>query len=179
MRCLATALCLLATVVPAFAQECLPSRALNLPLLALTAGAPENFDLRDLRQAMRDEVSSREDTTHTKFEIKTHLGFAAGYDNNIPHGSIGYYVTVAEWHRWNFGTPSLELGISRYPAVSPRTGESFMKDQFTLLISVASVHYRAGHLRAWGVNWYVNFEQVYDLRTNLPGSQFGISFSRK
>jgi len=29
------------------------------------------------------------------------------------------------------------------------------------------------------MNWYLNLEQIYDLRYNMTGSQFGISLSNK
>jgi hypothetical protein len=54
-----------------------------------------------------------------------------------------------------------------------------MSSQATVFISIASIHYRLGYLRSVGANWYLNLEQVYDLRYNLAGSQFGVSFSSK
>jgi hypothetical protein len=47
------------------------------------------------------------------------------------------------------------------------------------MISLASVHYRVGYVHSLGSNLYINLEQVFDARHNLPGSQFGLSFSRK
>jgi hypothetical protein len=44
---------------------------------------------------------------------------------------------------------------------------------------VASAHYRAGYIKALGVNWYVNLEQVFDVHASRAGSQLGVSFSRK
>jgi hypothetical protein len=46
-------------------------------------------------------------------------------------------------------------------------------------VSLASAHYRVGYVRAWGVNWYVNVEQVFDMNANRGGSQIGLSFSTK
>jgi hypothetical protein len=113
------------------------------------------------------------------FVVKEHLGLAGGWDGGIVHGSVGFYLTVAELGRWNFGVPSMEIGVGRYPAYNPLTRQSSMKDELTFLVSVASVHYRAGYLRSWGVNCYINLEQVFDLHSNQAGSQFGLSFSRK
>ena len=46
---------------------------------------------------------------------KQHIGASVGYDNSLLHGGVGFYVTVAEWGRWNFGIPSLGAGWTRYP----------------------------------------------------------------
>jgi hypothetical protein len=54
-----------------------------------------------------------------------------------------------------------------------------MRNQPTVFVSLASVHYRVGFVRAIGLNGYINLEQVYDLRHNMSGSQFGVSFSSK
>ena len=110
---------------------------------------------------------------------KHHLGGSVGYDNTVVHGSVGFYVTVAEWGRWNFGIPSLGIGVGRYPLYDRRLGIPVTKSQPTLFVSVASVHYRVSYLQSLGVNWYLNLEQVYDLRYNMTGSQFGITFSTK
>jgi hypothetical protein len=104
---------------------------------------------------------------------------AGGYDNGVAHGSVGYYVTVAEWDRWNFGLAAPEIGVGRYPVFDALARRTLPKDQATVFISIASVHYRAGYLQSWGVHWYVNFEQVFDMRTNQAGSQVGLSFSSK
>ena len=54
-----------------------------------------------------------------------------------------------------------------------------MKDQLTFMVSLTSAHYRVGYVRAWGLNCYLNLEQVFDLHDNRTGSQFGLSFSTK
>ena len=95
------------------------------------------------------------------------------------HGSLGLYVTVAEWGRWNFGVPSPEIGFGNYPEYDPRQRRYTSKDQATIFISLASVHYRVGYLRSLGLNWYIDFEQIFDMHENQPGSQVGLSFSRK
>ena len=111
--------------------------------------------------------------------IKRHLGIGAGDDHGIVHGSIGFYLTVAEWGRWNFGVPSAALGFGRYRLYDPKLQQTVVKDEYTVFVSLASVHYRLKYIRALGANAYINFEQVYDLRHNLPGSQVGMSFSSK
>src|SRR4051794_12276198 len=116
MRWLLTTIICLVSVAPAFADETLPARPIELPPVTLAAPQPINFDLVDVRQEQRQgAIPQRSDIDpHTIFQIKHHLGIAAGYDNGTPHGSIGYYITVAEWGRWNFGVPSLELGVGQY-----------------------------------------------------------------
>ena len=127
----------------------------------------------------RTALEIHNESPHTFFVVKRHLGASVGYDNTVIHGSVGFYVTVAEWGRWNFGVPSIGVGIGRYPIYDRRLGIPVTQSQPTVFVSVASVHYRVSYLRSLGVNWYVNLEQVYDLRYNMTGSQFGISFSSK
>jgi hypothetical protein len=59
------------------------------------------------------------------------------------------------------------------------TQRPIMKEQMTFLVSIASAHYRMGYVRAWGVNCYLNLEQVFDTHDNRNGSQIGLSFSTK
>lgn len=181
MRPLLTTIFCLVSLAPAFADDPLAARPLELPPTALAAAQPLNFDLVDLRQEQREAALPlrRDADPHTIFQIKHHLGIAAGYDNGTPHGSIGYYITVAEWGRWNFGVPSLELGIGQYPDYDRRLNRSFMKEELGFFVSMASAHYRAGYISAMGVNWYVNIEQVFDVHASRGGTQLGISFSRK
>jgi hypothetical protein len=180
MRWLLASFCFLACTAPAGADESLPSRDLALPFAIVINREPESFDLIDLRAEQRAETTVRSDTTpHSIFVIKQHLGVAGGYDNGVAHGSVGYYVTVAEWDRWNFGLAAPEIGVGRYPVFDALARRTLPKDQVTVFISIASVHYRAGYLQSWGVHWYVNFEQVFDMRTNQAGSQVGLSFSSK
>jgi len=180
MRWLLTTVCLLASLTPVAADECLPSRELNVPVAVVQSREPESFDLIDFRQEQRTRPARRNDVTpHSLFVVKQHVGIAGGYDNGAAHGSVGFYLTVAEWGRWNFGVPSFEVGMGRYPVYDKISNQSVMKDQITFFVSLASAHYRAGYLRAWGVNWYVNLEQVFDVQANRGGSQIGISFSTK
>jgi hypothetical protein len=178
MQWLLTTVLLLASLLPAVADDTLQSRPLDLPL-AIVVEAPINFDLLDFREEGRLPPPVSDGTPHTFFAIKQHVGFAGGYDNGSAHASVGFYITVAEWGRWNFGIPSFEVGVGRYPAYDRATNRSFMKDQMAFFVSLASAHFRAGHLQALGLNWYVNLEQVFDMKANRAGSQFGISFSRK
>src|SRR5712691_13433345 len=111
MRWLLATVCLLASLPPVFADECLPSRALNVPFAVVRNREPESFDLIDFREEPRARPALPNDVTpHSMFVVKQHLGIAGGYDGGVPHGSVGFYLTVAEWGRWNFGVPSFEVG---------------------------------------------------------------------
>ena len=181
MRWLLTTVCFLASLTPALAEDRLPSRAIDVPLAVVPAHCPWSFDLIDLREEeRRARLTPHVDVDpHTFFNVKQHLGIAGGYDNGIGHGSVGYYLTVAEWGRWNFGVPSLEIGLGRYPMIDRRSQRSIMKDQITFLVSITSAHYRVGYVQAWGLHCYLNLEQVFDLHENRTASQFGLSFSTK
>lgn len=158
----------------------LPSRTLPIELFVIPENRLVNFDLFDVRAELRDPTRRIEaPPPHSFFGIKRHVGLGAGYDNGILHGSIGFYLTIAEWGRWNFGIPSPAVGFGRSREYDSKRKESVAKTQSTILISLASVHYRGGYLHSLGMNWYVNLEQVFDSRANLTGSQFGFSFSRK
>jgi hypothetical protein len=178
MRWLLPTVFFLASLSPAFADDALPSRTIDLPL-AFVVDAPISFDLLDFREEVRLPPPVPESTPNSFFVVKQHVGFAAGYDNGSGHASVGFYITVAEWGRWNFGVPSFEVGVGRYPVYDRLANRSYMKDQIAFFVSLASAHYRAGYLSAWGLNWYLNLEQVFDMKANRGGSQFGISFSTK
>jgi hypothetical protein len=155
----------------------LESRALKGPPFVIADTPTVNFDLYDLREEARlPAPTAAEDTPRTIFRIKKHLGIAGGYDRKVVHGSVGLYITVAEMGRWNLGIPSPGIGLSRYPMYDRYRG-AFAKTEMTVLISLASVHYRGGYLQSLRKNWYVNFEQVFDSRSNIGGSQVGISFA--
>jgi hypothetical protein len=156
-----------------------PLQAHTLPVQLLPAPElpPVNFDLMDVR-ASAPELLVSEVEPHTIFKIRRHVGFAAGYDSGIVHGSVGLYITIAELGRWNFGVPSPEIGFGRYRVYDARRRAADTKTLSTILVSLASVHYRGGYINAIGRNWYVNFEQIFDPRSNLTGSQVGFSFSR-
>jgi hypothetical protein len=180
MRCLVPAALLALVSSPIFADELLPSRTLSLPLALVTGAEPASFDLADWRaEARRPAAQPRETEPHSMFVIKSHVGIAAGYDNGVLHGSAGFYLTVAEWGRWNFGVPSPALGFGRYPTYDEKRRQVVTKDESTIILSLASVHYRVGHLRSLGVNWYINLEQIFDMRRNTTGSQVGLTFSRQ
>ena len=181
MRWLLTTVCLLASLTPVRAEDRLPVRAIEVPQATVPEHGPWSLDLLDFRAEERmARATPRVDVDpHSFFIVKHHLGIAGGYDNGILHGSVGYYLTVAEWGRWNFGVPSLELGMGRYPAIDRLSQRPIMKDALTLLVSIASAHYRVGQVRAWGLTGYVNVEQVFDLHENRAGSQFGLSFSTR
>jgi hypothetical protein len=179
MRCLVPAALLLLVASPLHADQLLPSRALNLPPAIVTGAEPASFDLVDWRAEARQRPARRDTDPHTIFAIKSHVGVAAGYDNGVLHGSAGFYITVAEWGRWNFGVPSPALGFGRYPMYDAQRKQAFTKDESTIIVSLASVHYRVGYISTLGVNWYINLEQMFDMRRNTPGSQVGLTFSRK
>jgi hypothetical protein len=165
---------------PGFAEDRLPSRDLLLPLIDVRGLEPMDFDLIDVRAEERVPAKNRIDAEpHTLFVIKRHVGAALGYDNGIIHTGVGVYLTVAELGRWNFGIPAVEFGVGRYPIYDEHRKASLMEQRPTVLISLASVHYRVAYLRSLGYTFYLNLEQVYDMRTNFAGSQFGFSFARK
>jgi hypothetical protein len=175
-----TTLLLLSPVAAGSTDDVLPSRELPIPLAIVQNIEPMSFDLIDVREEAREDARNiHNENPHTAFVIKRHIGASVGYDNTVFHGSIGLYLTVAEWGRWNFGVPSLGVGVGRYPTYDRTERQSMMKSQATVFVSIASVHYRVGYLQSLGVNWYINLEQVYDLRYNMSGSQFGVSFSSK
>ena len=181
MRVWLAAALLLLSARPLVADELLPSRSLALPPALVTGIAPQSFDLIDLRA---EEAASlippvREVTPKSIFGIKRHVGVGGGYDNGVLHASVGFYITVAEWGRWNFGVPSPAVGFGRYRVYDAKRKQGVLREESTIFVSLASVHFRAGHIRTLGVNWYVNLEQVFDMRRNMAGSQFGVSFSRK
>jgi hypothetical protein len=181
MRWMFTTMIFFASLAPAFADEALPSRAIAPDFSLMPAPPPLDFDLIDVRQEVRAAlVPKKSDVeSHTHFITKHHIGVAAGYDNGTAHGSLGYYLTVAEWGRWNLGVPSIALGLGRYPTYNARLNQSFMKEELGIFVSMASAHYRAGYISAWGLHWYVNIEQVFDVRANRASSQMGVSLSNK
>ena len=183
MRWLLTTVFLLASLTSAMAEDRLPATPIDVPLAVVPDHGPWSFDLIDFREDQRLgrlQAAPRSDVdAHSFFVVKQHLGVAAGYDNGIAHGSVGYYLTVAEWGRWNFGVPSIEIGIGRYSMIDRATQREIMKEQVTFMVSITSAHYRVGYVRAWGLNCYLNLEQVFDLHQNRTASQFGLSFSTK
>src|SRR3954468_10308788 len=181
MRWLFTFALLLVSLTPVLADDHLVARSIEVPLAAIPDHGPWDFDLIDFRaeQRLAARAPAVEVVPHTIFNLKHHLGVAGGYDNGIFHGSVGYYLTVAEWGRWNFGVPSPEIGVGRYPMIDRDSKRSIMKGQVTFMVSLTSAHYRVGYIRAWGLNCYLNLEQVFDLHENRTASQFGLSFSTK
>ena len=178
MHWLLTTVLLLASLTPVSADDTLPSRPFELPL-AIVVAPPISFDLLDYREEERLPAPGS-DAPIARCSTSSNIWASpAATTTAAAHASVGFYLTVAEWGRWNFGVPSFEVGVGRYPAYDRETNRSFMKDQVTFFVSLASVHYRAGYIRAWGLNWYVNLEQVFDMKANRGGSQFGISFSTK
>lgn len=171
---------LLLSAPPPQPADALPSRDLSWVAIAEPAEEQVNFDLIDMRDEAREELRNiKVENPHTVFVIKRHVGASVGYDNTVLHGSVGLYMTIAEWGRWNFGIPSVAFGVGRYPTYDRTEKQSSRHSQPTVFVSIASVHYRLGYVRSIGLNSYINLEQVYDLRHNMAGSQFGFSFSTK
>jgi hypothetical protein len=171
---------LLASSAPQSSAELLPSRPLPGGVVVVESREPSNFDLVDYRtEAIEPPRPTRETEPHTIFGIKRHVGVAAGYDNQMTHASVGWYITVAEWGRWNFGIPSPAVGIGRYATYNSRSRQFVTTTDYSIIISLTSIHYRAGYIKSLGMNWYVNVEQIFDVRANMPGSQVGISLSKK
>jgi hypothetical protein len=159
----------------------LPSVPLAVPIAIVPDILPSSFDLIDWRaeQSARAMPVVADVEPHSHFGVKQHIGVAAGYDNGVLHGSLGMYLTVIEWGRWNYGVPSPALGFGHYQVYDPLRKQVTSKDESTLFISLASVHYRVGKVPALGMIGYINLEQIFDLRQNMAGSQIGVSFSTK
>jgi len=171
---------LLALVAPVLAEEYLPSRGLDLPIAIVPYVEPGSFDLMDFREQQRAPAKSRVDTDpHSIFVVKQHVGLAGGWDGGVAHGSVGFYLTVAEWGRWEFRRavdgdrhrplPRLQL-VHETVVHEGRTDVSRERRLGTLpgrlppLVGRELLHQsRAG----------------FDLHSNQAGSQFGLSFSRK
>lgn len=170
----------LVAAASAFAADPLPARDLRIAPFTIAAQEPSSFDLVDFREDQQREAAMIPDVIpHTHFDIKRHVGVAAGFEGDIVHGSAGFYLTMAEWGRWNFGAPTIELGLGRYPYYDDRQRRLVPGDSWTVMVSLASVHYRIGWIDSIGANCYLNLEQVVDLHSNIAGSQIGFSFSRK
>ena len=166
---------------PQAGDECLlPSHTIDVSSATVEGREPSSFDLVDFRDEQRDRARARPDVeSRSIFGFKRHVGLAGGYDNENVHASVGWYLTVADWGRWNFGVPSPAIGFGRYGLYDQKRQRVVTSTDYTLIISLASVHYRVAYLRSLGYMWYVNLEQIYDMRTNVAGSQFGFSFARK
>ena len=180
MGWVAAALLLLSGSPHEAGESLLPSHYIDVFAATVASREPSSFDLVDFREEQRERARARPDVeSRSVFGLKRHVGVAAGYDNENLHASVGFYLTVAEWGRWNFGAPSPAIGFGRYGLYDQKRQQVVTNTDYTLMISLASVHYRAGHFRSLDMNWYINVEQIFDIRTNMPGSQIGISLSRK
>lgn len=162
----------------------LAARDMSWPPVVVDSLEPVNFDLLDVRADERTNEQQRagaqiDREPHSLFVIKRHIGLSGGYDQNIAHGSVGFYLTVAEWGRWNFGIPAVEFGFGRYPSYDESAQRVDWEDRPTVMLSLASVHYRVGYIQSLGAYWYINFERVHDVRFGLQGSQVGVSISRQ
>src|SRR5262245_18526197 len=113
----------------------LASRPLDIPPFVVTGVLPLAFALLDLRESPEPPSPAIDKELHSIFVTKKHLGISAGYDNQILHGSVGLYVTVAEWGRWNFGIPSVGFGFGRYHVYDMRSRQATEKSEPTLIFS--------------------------------------------
>src|SRR4029453_2845583 len=126
--------------------EVLVSRPMAMVPIVLPDVGPAAFDPMDLREEQRERAASSYDVVHrSRFGVKRHIGIASGYDNGILHGSVGLYVTVAEFGRGNFGVMAPEIGLARYTLYDDRRRQPVTKTEYTILVSLASVHYRVGY----------------------------------
>jgi len=155
----------------------LPSRPLTTAPVVVPEEPFINFDLEDARAEQASTPPSDAPQPHSIFRLRRHWGLAGGYDRGVVHGSLGVYITVAELGRWNLGTTSPAIGWSRYSRYDARSRTTVATTEMTVLMSLASVHYRVGYMKSLRQYWYVNFEQVFDMRANINGSQIGISIS--
>lgn len=153
------------------------SGSLSGSLADMPAAQPTSFDLDDLRAELAALGSPEERDRHSVFKLRRHVGSGVGYDSGVLHASVGLYVTVAEIGRMNLGVTSPAIGFSRFSMFDQRRRGQFMKTETTILVSLASVHVRGGYLQSLRKNWYLSLEQVFDARTNMSGSQVGLSFS--
>src|SRR5437763_916436 len=127
---------LLLSPAAASAADVLPARDLLLPPAIVQNVDPVSFDLLDVRDEAREEARNiHNENPHTIFVVKRHVGASVGYDNTVIHGSVGLYLTVAEWGRWNFGVPSLGIGLGRYPIYDRSQRQSLMQNQATVFVS--------------------------------------------
>src|SRR5258705_2137000 len=174
---LTTVVFVLASFAPAWADDTLPARPLEVVRATLPPPQPINFDLLDLRAEERAARTPppNDSEPHSIFVIKQHLGIAGGYDNGSAHASIGFYITVAEWKRWNLGVPGIDIGVGRSSTYDPRLNQSFMKDEVAFFVSMASAHYLAGYIQALGLHWYVKHDQEFYMHARYTGSQLAIS----
>jgi hypothetical protein len=155
----------------------LPSRPWTGPLAVVPHSRFANFDLEDVRTEMLAIPPVEDEVSHSVFRLRRHVGAAMGYDQGVLHGSVGFYVTVAELGRWYLGVSSPAIGLSRHRVFDRRRQEPTTKTETTILVSLASVHLRGGYLPSIRKVWYLNLEQIFDPRSNINGLQVGLSFS--
>lgn len=187
---IAVALCVFAGPVyaaPASATA-LPSRAIaTTPFVLDVDGLIEwslaDFDAMDAQADAARQAAfakSPENAAKSLWAIKHQWDIGwLGFNGGILNGTIlGTHLTVAEWGRWNFGTPGVGLGFIRHADYNRYTKQSVMKDDLTFLANI-SISYRLRQIKSLGYTAYLTFANTYDLRFSYPSSQIGFSFSRK
>jgi hypothetical protein len=173
---------------PDEARAPLPSREIARQPFVLDVADLEDWALADFdaidaaTEAARQAkwVKNVENPAKSLWAIKQHWDIGwIGVNGGMLHGTIlGTHLTVAEWGRWNFGTPGAGIGFLRHATYNQYTKQTLTREDFTFIANI-SISYRLGYIKAFGYNAYLNFANTYDLRFNFPSSQIGLSFSRK
>jgi hypothetical protein len=161
-------------------DDVLPSIPIPFTPFVITGTDLVNFDILDVRAENAKHISNQdENSAHSLWTPKQQWDVGwLGVNGSTLHGTIlGTHMTVAEWGRWNFGTPGVGLGFIRHSVYDPGTKRALPREDLTCIINV-SVSYRLRYVRTLSRYAYLSFANTYDLRYNFPSSQFGLSFSR-
>ena len=161
MGWLLAAVLLLPVSNQASVADALVSHPLDIVLIASPTSSPPASISWISRGSARTGV---ELTTSSTAAGSTSSGISASrpeHDNGILHGSVGVYLTVAEWGRWNFGV--MAPG-SDWPVIRSTTRgfvESVPKTEYTFFH-----HWRrsitASDTFSRSVCTGINFEQMFD-----------------
>jgi len=94
----------------------LPSRDLDLPIAIVPDVEPRRASIwKDFREEQRAPAKSRGGHRPAQhFLVSSTWAWLAGGTAHRPR-ERRFYLTVAEWGRWNFGVPSMEIRHGRYP----------------------------------------------------------------
>jgi hypothetical protein len=161
-------------------EAVLPSTPVPFVPFTISGTDLVNFDVLDVRVENAKRISNQsEDSAHSLWVPKQQWDVGwMGVSGNTLHGTIlGTHMSVAEWGRWNFGTPGVGLGFIRRSVYDVRTKRALPRKDVTCIMSL-SVSYRLRYIRTLGRYAYLSFANTYDLRFNIPSSQIGLSFSR-
>jgi hypothetical protein len=161
-------------------ESVLPSKPIPFVPFAISGTDLVNFDILDVRAENAKRISNQdENSAHSLWVPKQQWDIGwIGVSGNTLHGTIlGTHMAVAEWGRWNFGTPGVGFGFIRHTVYDAVTKQALQREDFTCIVNL-SVSYRLRYIRTLGRYAYLSFANTYDLRFNVPSSQFGLSFSR-